>query len=1209
MSNLFKIVCIAFVFVSQGFGAATQSLVRANLLCKSKIIDEIEEAKNIYERLAKSNIKAAESLRIYNRNMGFFEKYIPKITLAQAHELGANPFLATAQSSFKRRLDRATKLFGGYVSHVNLLQFFTNEEETIAAVLTTDSFAAYFQKHKAEIVRGIDLVRLSANSQRYFAQFFDKRGCYQKAIEYYKAVGGHDEIKILERNIVLFGPYAPRVRERDFEDIIIAKVLATQAFITYFNAHQKEVVERLIYASISENSRRVLVEFLEKNNCHDLALDLQVVGGCESEERLSRFNKIRSFFGGYVSQASLRIFLPLEGEFDRDVVIRVLRQPTFVEYFSAHQDEILSLLGCGVNKELVEAFVMFLIDRGYYEAAEKQARYLNIRYSDKDMACLRTWKQLFGDYFYQISLEGSQYSDYKVPLLTRILQQRSFVDYFMAHQEEVFENFNSFASDEDYNLLGVFLEWQKLYELALSHYQKKVNEFTANKVIKYHQNKEKYQFYFPPSMRSQDYFDDGVVSFFYSIYFIKNENSQLFYNYWDELLASKNGDDLRKITEFIVKSSSSYWPEKCVFVAYFNTHSNEIIDAFNNASGVSEDLRGFFGRYLERNGYYEQAYIQYKQLSRKPEKIRTYERNKRQFLFFFPMAATIQNYFDYKSVLHSYLAKFLVPENAQLIHDHWNALLESSNSDDIRRIAKFIVRHASVSVAEESRPFVEYFKAHLTQIIDCFNKMKSLRKKLGVVFAGVLEKHGYYEQAYDQYKQLGYKPEKMLIYEQNAKEFGFYFPASIQPENYFDEDIDIISFYLSNLFVPHRAQTIHDHWSSLLESSNRTKLREIADFIEGYALYLGLEEAHPLVQTSIARLTVLNQNITDPNNPWKVWNDLHRKRGVVVDFNLLVPEHHQGAKLIAGRMVEFRPNALADLQLNVKISGVPDVKPEVLSGALNVIEAKLTPSIRTTISHMSESESFESIHARATAPYITNLLRGESVLAAQLKCLINYALSFPKGPHFNDADQQLIRLFVNIIECEVGQSEGITKLYSNIPEEFKFKILRGTLDADIDVTAAKNHLRGLINETVEELIGNENDFMKIMCGVSKISQISHQSIYLKNFIGDYVGLIWMLKFDHHAQLLYEPMLAKSKAQALALFYDYILTDNRFIQGLAYKINQAVQTKNTYDLLSVLTQSWHVLDDDDGTRQITNQGVVELLMSVGILVPSTSLFAH
>lgn len=123
--------------------------------------------------------------------------------------------------------------------------------------------------------------------------------------------------------------------------------------------------------------------------------------------------------------------------------------------------------------------------------------------------------------------------------------------------------------------------------------------------------------------------------------------------------------------------------------------------------------------------------------------------------------------------------------------------------------------------------------------------------------------------------------------------------------------------------------------------------------------------------------------------------------------------------------------------------------------------------------------------------------------------------------------------------------------------------------------------------------------MQSICKKRNVPQLSHQALYLQTLIGDKIS-IPLCRFDPSTACLTDGLLTLSKEDGLRHFFKYILTGENLLKELTNKINLAVLTGNTYLKLRDLTDQWTFKDDEDNTPQITRNGVIELLVEVGLL---------
>jgi hypothetical protein len=402
---------------------------------------------------------------------------------------------------------------------------------------------------------------------------------------------------------------------------------------------------------------------------------------------------------------------------------------------------------------------------------------------------------------------------------------------------------------------------------------------------------------------------------------------------------------------------------------------------------------------------------------------------------------------------------------------------------------------------------------------------------------------------------------------------------------------------------------------NLLESLNLPN-QAILRAVSKHILTRGLPEDHNLVQTAISRLTVLDQDSNDPTNPFKVWGDLLVKRNTPTNWESLISRPF----VVADSMVTFHPDVLASLSKSLQIdpTSIPHITHEELLAVFTGIEAKLpNPNIEDQIRDLSvphnngEALNFAQLKERASLPYISNILSQEDhPVGAKLRCLIRFALNQPEGNSLSSlslSEEAMIGLFSNIKNCDVGQSGDISELYTHLPAAFKLRVISGEIASSQELEKAHTLLKSWIQEIIEQTFDHNDALMKRMCGTNEIiEQHAHQALYLKNLLGEDLGLSLKPRFDINANMLYVKLLDYSKEEALRIFYDAILIDNAFLKALEAKINTAVMTTDAYLVLEILKKEGDWIHDGEGMR-ITPKGVLRLLLSLGVLKESYQLF--
>ena len=236
--------------------------------------------------------------------------------------------------------------------------------------------------------------------------------------------------------------------------------------------------------------------------------------------------------------------------------------------------------------------------------------------------------------------------------------------------------------------------------------------------------------------------------------------------------------------------------------------------------------------------------------------------------------------------------------------------------------------------------------------------------------------------------------------------------------------------------------------------------------------------------------------------------------------------------------------------------------------------------------------------------FFIDTLSKDSIAAAQLKAALFYISSFSdeKGTPLSKREKQLIRFVMAVKACAIGQESGLTDYYQlYVPDHLKYEVTGDLFTNDpLPIQRSKHIFIRMMQEVVDSILNTHNSFMQRICGVTgNVPQLSHQFVYLKTLIGDKISVPFC-RFDPSTNCLVDPLLTLSKEEALRNFYEYILKDETLLTEVQNKINQAVLTGNTYLQLKELTQQWTYMDDENATPNITREGVMELLIKVGLV---------
>ncbi|MDP1975227.1 MAG: hypothetical protein Q8K37_04575, partial [Alphaproteobacteria bacterium] len=224
----------------------------------------------------------------------------------------------------------------------------------------------------------------------------------------------------------------------------------------------------------------------------------------------------------------------------------------------------------------------------------------------------------------------------------------------------------------------------------------------------------------------------------------------------------------------------------------------------------------------------------------------------------------------------------------------------------------------------------------------------------------------------------------------------------------------------------------------------------------------------------------------------------------------------------------------------------------------------------------------------------------------------------------------------SIFACPVGKDAGIINAYISLPNESKLLFNNNPDSEEINdeyVESAShqkalNFIYSMLQEKIDQLFYNDdllcaicNTDLNIQFNIDMIAQPVHQSLYLRNLMGDLVGSRYGVEFDfHYFENNTSPyFLNLTRPKAIDIYYEHA-KPNAFIKFIQAKINEALekefaknrspsgeQTRHIYNGISDMLQEemspndiWDTQEDDDFmpiSIKIKNKAVFELLLKV------------
>jgi tetratricopeptide (TPR) repeat protein len=398
-----------------------------------------------------------------------------------------------------------------------------------------------------------------------------------------------------------------------------------------------------------------------------------------------------------------------------------------------------------------------------------------------------------------------------------------------------------------------------------------------------------------------------------------------------------------------------------------------------------------------------------------------------------------------------------------------------------------------------------------------------------------------YEQVGEQARVLG-KNEEALRYLQQALE------KSVGEE--LDEEQkanrEFLNLKISLLQHPEAKEKIFQDWIDFFtHNSEPEETLARANAITEYYDELGLFELDPLVQAAI-RAGILAETSDDPLNPYNFHKKLLEERKQEVDWSQIKPiretingyEVHLNPEFFEKNMVKF-----------VMFKGLPPYNPFLLKHMIEALDGRVkdNPKLNPYIQEVT-GLSYEQLKATSiTQGKLQERLafKGQpeeyvSLTQIRLIELINFIGSLSNKVEKEDVllseqEEALIRSLAEIQGCPTGVEEGIQAAYL-----YRVPTPKKTLTSD-----QEDHHIGIVSvlhKQVEKMFSGNNLFAKDLIGMKvkeEVQQASHQATYLRNRIGNKVGLPG-IKFDNGTLALYKEMVEKTLLETLQAFYKYLL---------------------------------------------------------------------
>ncbi len=318
---------------------------------------------------------------------------------------------------------------------------------------------------------------------------------------------------------------------------------------------------------------------------------------------------------------------------------------------------------------------------------------------------------------------------------------------------------------------------------------------------------------------------------------------------------------------------------------------------------------------------------------------------------------------------------------------------------------------------------------------------------------------------------------------------------------------------------------------------------------------------------------------------------------------------------------------------SVKFKDLPSYRADFFEAMTAQIENKLRQNSALANEIQEQfGQNYEEVKTASLGhPFLPNLLKVSKdaqvvpLINAKLIAIIAYLDSFPdeSSPEaFSEKEEAFLRLLASIQECSIGEREGVENYYFNMDPDHKIKTMTTERLGDVYLTTflikqVANMLSGT-NHYFQELIKEDHEQISQAGNTNppteeEVKQASHQARYVKNLIGDDVGLRDSAIFDSHTQVLSLNLVARSKLDVMQRFYRHLkpsdLTANLQQEVKAEILKEEALKEKGIKLeqVSIREQLTDLLDHDDKYKawdpvdyHLTEEGAILLLLKTGAL---------
>lgn len=283
------------------------------------------------------------------------------------------------------------------------------------------------------------------------------------------------------------------------------------------------------------------------------------------------------------------------------------------------------------------------------------------------------------------------------------------------------------------------------------------------------------------------------------------------------------------------------------------------------------------------------------------------------------------------------------------------------------------------------------------------------------------------------------------------------------------------------------------------------------------------------------------------------------------------------------------------------------------------------------------NESIKILQNQVESPFLERWLKGKEAtekdkqnpLVVKIHKLTHHLLSLPTEPEqgsiLSERDWKLIYFLNNLNTCEGGRKDRVLRILSQIEQGMTKNAHK---EKSYLEQTGENYYRKVLIESErtarEEILSGVGKFMRTILelpGDQTVSQLPHQSLYLRSLLAHTLGLAYPeegIPFDISGEVVSDKLTALSRQQGLDLFFQHYKVDdvvkrctgvfNSMLAGEAER-NETETLEFLGRLGMALDEKYSIMEDDfvygDKITSLKPAGTLKVLLHLGLLKDITN----